>query len=74
MSLSRKISFNADQAKQVQDVTFSRKTNNIVHPPLYFSNATVTLTETQKTPHHCPCICRTRPLKNSFTVHTINPF
>ena len=74
MSLSRKMSFNPDQAKQVQDVIFSRKTNNIFHPPLYFNNATITLTHTQNTPQHCLYIFRTKSLKNSFIVHGINPF
>ena len=32
-----------DQAKQ--SIIFSRKTNNIVHPPLNFSNAIVNFTD-----------------------------
>ena len=32
----------------MQEVIFSRKTSKIVHPPLYFNNATVTLKHTQK--------------------------
>ena len=43
-----KMSFNADPAKQDQEVILSRKTNKIVHPPLYVNNATVKLTHAQK--------------------------
>ena len=35
--------FNPDKAKQVQEVIFSRKTNRIIYPPLYFSNEVVKL-------------------------------
>ena len=31
-----------------QEVIFSRKTDKIIHPPLYSNNKTVTLTHTQK--------------------------
>ena len=40
--------FNPDQAKPVKEVTFLRKSNKIVHLPLYFNNATDKLTHTQK--------------------------
>ena len=40
--------FNPDWATQEPETIFSRKTNNIVHPSLYFSSATVKLTHTQK--------------------------
>ena len=42
------MSFNPDRAKQAHKVIFSRKTNKIVHSPLYFNNPTVKLTHTQK--------------------------
>ena len=42
------MSFNPDQAKQAQEVAFSKKNNQIIHPPLYFNNANVKLTHTQK--------------------------
>ena len=34
-----KMSFNPDRAKQEQEVIFSKKANEIIHPPLYFNNA-----------------------------------
>ena len=37
--------FNPDQTKQIHKVIFSRKTNKIVHSPLYFNNETNTCTE-----------------------------
>ena len=43
-----KMPFNPDRAKQAHKVIFFRKTNKIVHPPLYFNNATFKLTDTQK--------------------------
>ena len=42
------MSFNPDRAKQAQELIFLRKANNIVHPPLYFNNATVKLAHIQK--------------------------
>ena len=42
-----KTPFNPNQAKQSQEAMFSRKTNKIVHPPLYFNNVTVNLTYTE---------------------------
>ena len=42
------MSFNPDQAKQAQEVAFSKKNDKIIHPPLYFNNANVKLTHTQK--------------------------
>ena len=42
------MSFNPDQAKQGQEVIFLWKSNKIIHPPLYFNNAAVKLTHTQK--------------------------
>ena len=35
------MTFNPGQTKQAQELTFSRKTNKIVLPPLSFNNATV---------------------------------
>ena len=35
------MTFNPDRAKQVKEVTFSRKTRNSSHPRLYFHNAIV---------------------------------
>ena len=43
-----KIPFNPDRTKQVEEVVFSRKTIKIIDPTLYFNNATVKLTRTQK--------------------------
>ena len=42
------MSFNPDRAQQVHKVIFMRRTSKIVYPPLYFNNATVELTDTQK--------------------------
>ena len=45
-----KISFSTNQdikLYKVQEVLFSRKTNKIVYPSLYFNNANVKLTHTQ---------------------------
>lgn len=45
-----KISFSTNQdikLYKVQEVLFSRKTNKIVNPSLYFNNANVKLTHTQ---------------------------
>ena len=44
------MSLNPNQAKQAQaqEVIFSWKTNKIIHPSLYFNNATVKVTHTQK--------------------------
>ena len=38
----RKINFNPDLTKQVQEVIFSRKTKKLLHPSLVFNNAKVT--------------------------------
>ena len=35
------MTFNPGQTKQAQDLTFSRKTDKIVLPPLCFNNTTV---------------------------------
>ena len=44
-----KMNFNADPAKQVQEVIFSRKTNKKkTHPPLVFNNTNVTQSIYQK--------------------------
>ena len=44
----RKMPFNPYQAKQAQEVIFSKTTNKAVHPPLYVNNDIVKLTHTQK--------------------------
>ena len=33
--------FNPDSSKKAQEVIFSRKVNNILHPPLSFNNVDV---------------------------------
>ena len=43
-----KMNFNPDSTKQAQEVTFSRKSKENVHPPLPFNNASVTRTSSQK--------------------------
>ena len=43
-----KIRFNPDPKKQAQEVIFSRKTNKIGHPRLYFNQNLVKLTSTHK--------------------------
>ena len=43
-----KMSFNPGRAKQMQKVTFSRKTNTIIHPTLYFNNGRIKLAHAQK--------------------------
>ena len=45
LAYRRKISLNP---KQVQEVIFLRKANEIIHPVLYFNNATVKLADAQK--------------------------
>ena len=35
-----KMSFNLDPSKQAQEIIFSRKINNVYHPPLPFINST----------------------------------
>ena len=35
------MSFNLDPSKKAQEVIFSRKVNNVLHPPLTFNNADV---------------------------------
>ena len=39
-----KMKFNPDPSKQAQEVSFSRKLENILHPHLVFNNANVNLT------------------------------
>ena len=60
------MSFNTDRAKETEEIIFSGKTNKIIHPPLYFNNATVKLTHTQK--HRGLQLDR----KLSFSEHTNN--
>ena len=43
-----KMSFNPDLSKKAQKIIFSRKVNNILHPPLTFSNADVGQIRSQK--------------------------
>ena len=35
------MSFNPDPSKKAQEVIFSRKVNNVLHPPLTFNNVDV---------------------------------
>ena len=43
-----KMSFNPDPSKKAQEVIFSRKVNNVLHPPLTFSNIDVGQISSQK--------------------------
>ena len=47
-SNQRKMLFNPDQTKQAQEVVFSRKTNIIRRPSLYFNNTRIEQTPFQK--------------------------
>ena len=56
--------------EKAQEVIFWRKANKIVHPPLYFNNATVKFFPTQK-------LCGLQPdirlsLKNILTIKLVN--
>ena len=35
------MSFNPDKSKQAQDISFSRKTQKVIHPPAIFNNMPV---------------------------------
>ena len=35
------MSFNPDKSKQAQDISFSRKTQKVIHPPAIFNNIPV---------------------------------
>ena len=43
-----KMNFNADPSKQAQEIIFSRKIQENIHPPLYFNNIKVEQTALQK--------------------------
>ena len=43
-----KMSFNLDPSKKAQEVIFSRKVNNVLHPPLTFKNVDVGQIRSQK--------------------------
>ena len=43
-----KMSFNPDPSKKAQEVIFSRKVNNVLHPPLTFNNVDVGQIRSQK--------------------------
>ena len=43
-----KMSFNPDPSKKAQEVIFSRKANNVLHPPLAFNNVDVGQIRSQK--------------------------
>ena len=43
-----KMSFNPDPSKKAQEVIFSRKVNNVLHPPLTFKNVDVGQIRSQK--------------------------
>ena len=42
------MSFNPDPSKKAQEVIFSRKVNNVLHPPLTFNNVDVGQIRSQK--------------------------
>ena len=42
------MSFNSDPSKKAQEVTFSQKVNNVLHPPLTFNNVDVGQIRSQK--------------------------
>ena len=58
--------FNPDPKKQAQEVIFSRKTNKIDHPPLYFNQNLVKSSSTHK---HLGMILDTRL---DFNLHLKN--
>ena len=43
-----KMSFNPDPSKKAQEAIFSRKVNNVLHPPLTFNNVDVGQIRSQK--------------------------
>ena len=43
-----KMSFNPDPSKKAQEVTFSQKVNNVLHPPLTFNNVDMGQIRSQK--------------------------
>ena len=43
-----KMSFNSDITKQAQEIIFSRKENNTIHPSLYFNNTPIQRKSVQK--------------------------
>ena len=43
-----KMSFNPDSSKKAQEVIFSRKVNNVLHPSLTFNNVDVGQIRSQK--------------------------
>ena len=43
-----KMSFNPKVTKQAQEVVFSRKSQKVTHPTVYFNNSTVTQSSSQK--------------------------
>ena len=42
------MSFNPDPSKKAQEVIFSRKVNNVLHPPLTFNNVDMGQIRSQK--------------------------
>ena len=60
--------FNPDASKQAQEVIFSRKLKKNSHPPLVFSNAIVSQTNSQK---HLGV---TLDLKLTFEEHLLDVF
>ena len=44
-----KMNFNPDSSKKAQEVIFSRKDSNVLHPPLTFNNVVVSQIRSQKT-------------------------
>ena len=65
-ALQWKIRFNPDPKKQAQEVIFSRKTNKMGHPGLYFNQNLVKLTSTHK---HLRMVLDT---KLNFSFHLKN--
>ena len=48
MNFDIEMNFNTDPIKQAQEVTFSRKTKKLRHPPLVFNNTNVSPSIYQK--------------------------
>ena len=48
MGLSMEMYFNPDKTKPFHNVTFSRKTKNVIYPNLYFNKVPIVKTKSQK--------------------------
>ena len=58
-----KMSFNPDPSKKAQEVIFSRKVNNVLHPPLTFNNVDVGQIRSQK---HLGCFLTLNQVSTSI--------